>query len=74
MEDGLVCTGRGRDDEIEFPLAEIEVRKKDPNFKLVSDYAYWFHNWPCRDEDDIDREDDREIESGNLPPSRSVLT
>ncbi|HEX8200686.1 MAG TPA: hypothetical protein VF590_09375, partial [Isosphaeraceae bacterium] len=58
VEDGLICKGRDRDEEIEFPLSEIEVKKKDPNFKLVSDYAYWFHNWPCRDEDDIDREDD----------------
>src|SRR3954469_5591094 len=58
VEDGLICEGRNRDEEIEFPLCEIEVKKKDPNFKLVSDYAYWFHNWPCRDEDDIDREDD----------------
>jgi hypothetical protein len=58
VEDGLICEGRNRDEAIEFPLCEIEVKKKDPNFKLVSDYAYWFHNWPCRDEDDIDREDD----------------
>ena len=65
VEDGLVCTGRDRDEEIEFPLGEIEVKKKDPNFKLVSDYAYWFHNWPCRDEDDIGRGVTiEEIESG----------
>ena len=55
VEDGLVCTGRDRDEEIEFPLCDIEVKKKDPNFKLVSDYAYWFHNWPCRDEGDTAR-------------------
>ncbi len=55
-EDGLLCKGRGRGHEIEVPLAEIEVGKKNPNFKLISDYAYWFHNWPCSDEGDIDRE------------------
>jgi hypothetical protein len=58
VEDGLICEGRDREEEIEFPLCEIEVKKKDPNFKPVADYAYWFHNWPSRDEDDIDREDD----------------
>lgn len=58
VEDGLVCTGRVRDAKIEVPLAEIEVGKKNPNFKLLSDYAYWFHNWPCQDEGDIDREYD----------------
>lgn len=76
VEDGLFCTVRGRDDEAVFPLADIEVKskKKGPNSRLISDYAYWFHNWPCRDECDIDREDDdQEIESGNSPPSRSVF-
>ncbi len=47
-EFGLICVGRDRDEEIEVPLGEIEVRKKDPNARLVSDYAYWFHNWPAR--------------------------
>lgn len=69
-EDGLICTGRDRDEAIEFPLCEIEVKKKDPNFKLVSDYAYWFHNWPCRHESHTDREDfDQDVESES-PPTR----
>jgi hypothetical protein len=73
-EDGLICVGRDQDEVIEVPLGEIEVKKKDPNSKPVSDYAYWFHNWPCRDQGDIDRgDDDQEVESGDLPPSRSVL-
>ncbi len=74
LEDGLFCLGRGRDGETEFPLAEIEVRKKDPNSRLLSDYAYWFHNWPCRDEGDSGREDDdREIEAEIMPPTRAIL-
>jgi len=77
VQDGLVCTGRVRGDEIEFPLADIEVRskKKDSNVKLISDYAYWFHNWPCRDEGDIDPDDDDEegIKPEIPPPSRRVL-
>ena len=43
-EDGLICTARYRDREIEVPLGAIEVKKKDPNFKLIDDYSYWFHN------------------------------
>src|SRR3954468_24647530 len=38
VEDGLVCTGRDGEEEIEFPLCDIEVKTKDPNFRLVSDY------------------------------------
>jgi hypothetical protein len=68
VEDGLLCTGRGRDDETVFPLAEIEVGKKGPNSRLISDYAYWFHNWPCRDESDIDREDDGRAFGVEIPP------
>jgi hypothetical protein len=44
-EYGLLCQGRDRDEEVEVPLDEIEVKKKDPNSRLVSDYSYWFHNW-----------------------------
>src|SRR5512135_1445398 len=70
-EDGLICTGRDRDEAIDFPLCEIEVKKKDPNFKLVSDYAYWFHNWPCRHESHTDREDfDQDVESESPPTSQ----
>ncbi len=58
VEDGLVCKGRRRGEEVEVLLAEIEVGKKNPNHKLISDYAYWFHNWPCRCESAIDGEDD----------------
>ena len=71
VEDGLICTGRDRDEAIESPLCEIEVNKQDPNFKLVSDYAYWFHNWPCRHESHTDREDfDQEVESESPPTSQ----
>jgi calcium binding protein len=44
-EFGLIGTGRDRDEAIEFPLDKIEVKKKDPNAKLLSDYSFWFHNW-----------------------------
>ena len=32
-------------EEVEIPLDEIEVGRKDPNRRLLSDYSYWFHNW-----------------------------
>jgi hypothetical protein len=44
-EDGLICLGHERDEEVVFPLGEVEVGKKTPNYRLVSDYAFWFHNW-----------------------------
>ena len=73
VEDGLICKGRGRGDEIEVPLAEIEAGKKNPNFKLISDYAYWFHNWPCRDESEIDREDDGQDIGSEIPPPGMLI-
>jgi hypothetical protein len=41
-EDGVICTGRHREKEIDFPLSDIEVKRKDPNYNLISDYASWF--------------------------------
>ena len=49
-EDGLRLTARYRDKAIVVPLSDIELRRKDPSYKLVDDYEYWFHNWPCRSE------------------------
>jgi Calcium binding len=42
---GLFGIGSDQDEEIEIPLDEIELKKKDPNYRLISDYSYWFHNW-----------------------------
>ena len=45
-EDGLVCHGRDQNGRIEIPLAEIELKKKEGRTTgVISDYAYWFHNW-----------------------------
>ncbi len=44
-EDGLICHGRDQNGRIEIPLAEIELKKKEANYRLISDYSYWFHNW-----------------------------
>jgi hypothetical protein len=45
-KEGLISTGLSQDGPIEIPLAEVEIKKKAPNHRLVSDYSYWFHN--CR--------------------------
>ncbi len=42
---GLICTGLDQNGPIEIPLAEVEVKPKAPNHRLVSDYSYWFHDW-----------------------------
>jgi hypothetical protein len=41
---GLFCIGRDQDEEIEFPLDVIELKKKDANYRLISDYSSWLHN------------------------------
>jgi hypothetical protein len=42
---GLLCRVQRGDQEIEVPLADIELRGSSPNFQLVEDYWYWFWNW-----------------------------
>jgi hypothetical protein len=44
-EAGLYGIGVHHDEEIEFPLEVIEVKKQDPNYQLISDYTYWSDHW-----------------------------
>src|SRR5271157_4443736 len=44
-EAGLYGIGLDQDEEIEFPLEVIELKKKDANYRLISDYTYWSDNW-----------------------------
>lgn len=44
-ECGLFGIGSDQDHEIEFPLESIELKKQDPNYRLISDYTYWSQNW-----------------------------
>jgi hypothetical protein len=41
----LYGIGIDQDEEMEFPLEVIELKKKDPNYRLISDYTYWSNNW-----------------------------
>lgn len=42
---GIIGTGRDPEEQVDFSLAEIEVKGSSPSCRMVSDYAYWFHNW-----------------------------
>jgi hypothetical protein len=42
---GLLCEAREGRYKLYIPFAEVEVKKKDTNYRLVSDYSYWFWNW-----------------------------
>jgi hypothetical protein len=44
-EAGLYGIGIDQDEEIEFPLEVIELKKNDPNYRLISDYTYWSNTW-----------------------------
>ena len=42
---GLFCQARRDGERVELPLTEVEVKKRNPNRRLVEDYSYWFVNW-----------------------------
>jgi hypothetical protein len=42
---GLVCRACRRKQEVELPLASLEVDEDHPNHQLIEDYWYWFWNW-----------------------------
>ncbi len=44
-EAGIFSIGVHQDEEIEFPLEVIDLKKQDPNFRLIDDYTYWSHSW-----------------------------
>ena len=39
---GIAATKEG---EIEIPLESLDLKKQDPNYRLISDYTYWSQNW-----------------------------
>jgi hypothetical protein len=41
----LYGIGIDQDEEIKVPLDTIELKKKDANYRLISDYSYWLDNW-----------------------------
>jgi Calcium binding len=41
----LYGIGIDQDEEIEVPLEVIELKKNDPNYRLISDYTYWSNSF-----------------------------
>src|SRR5271166_954782 len=44
-EAGLYGIGFHQDEEIEFPLEVMDLKKQDPNYRLIDDHTYWSHTW-----------------------------
>lgn len=44
-ERGLLCRARRGGQELDVPLADVELRESAPNSQLIDDYWYWFWNW-----------------------------
>ena len=44
-EFGLLCRAHRGIQEIELPLADVELTENSPNSQLIEDYWYWFWNW-----------------------------
>ena len=59
-EDGILCETKTAEGEDLVPLAELELRRSDPNRQLVDDYAAWFVGELVY-EDDEESEDDEDF-------------
>jgi hypothetical protein len=44
-ECGLFGIAATKEGEIEIPLESLDLKKQDPNHRLISDYTFWSHNW-----------------------------
>jgi hypothetical protein len=44
-EFGLLCRALRGEQEIEVPVADVELTDSDANYRLIEDYWYWFWNW-----------------------------
>jgi hypothetical protein len=42
---GLFCRVRRGAEEIEVPLADVELEERTVNSQLIDDYWYWIWNW-----------------------------
>jgi hypothetical protein len=63
-EDGILCETKTAEGEDLVPLAELELRRSDPNRQLVDDHAAWFVGELVYDDDeegDEEFEDDEDL-------------
>jgi hypothetical protein len=44
-ECGLFGIAAGEEGEIDIPLESLDLKKQDPNYRLISDYTYWSQTW-----------------------------
>lgn len=44
-EAGLLCRAWRGTEEVEVPLADVELAENSTNSQLIEDYWYWFWNW-----------------------------
>ena len=44
-ECGLFGIAATKEGEIEIPLESLDLKKQDPNYRLISDYTYWSQTW-----------------------------
>jgi hypothetical protein len=67
-DEGILCQVQGVMDEQAVPLVELELRRTDPNRRLVDEYVAWFVG--DLSEDDVDEygDDDEEPERDEKEP------
>ena len=44
-ECGLFGIAATKEGEMEIPLESLDLKKQDPNYRLISDYTYWSQTW-----------------------------
>ena len=66
--DGIYCKIRNGKTEEVVPLADLEIRRSNPNYRLISDYSEWFFGGLCEDFDDEELDDDEEEEEEDVLP------
>lgn len=42
---GIICEAKYERRSIDLPLDKLELKRDDPQRRLIEDYSYWFHNW-----------------------------
>jgi len=72
-DEGILCEVRTAEEGEVLPLADLHLRRSDPNSQLVDDFATWFFGELCEevedggdgeesyDDDELDEEDEEDI-------------
>lgn len=65
-DEGIICDVLSAEGEGTMPLADLELRRSDPNRQLVDDYAAWFYGELSEDEDDFANEEAESADGDEL--------